>query len=358
MKKKSAIINKWAAFFLVLSSCTPRDSDFFDYEVHEIADIAVADTLFPQAAVNAGRNTGRFSVVSDSLLITYLGRDSFFEISQLNTGDSLGILCRRGRGPGELLAALPGCDSDAGVFRTVDPINSLFCEIDVQRSLETGSTEYLGTYKYAFSTESIAPITSAYRLSEGKYLLFNPGYSSGERHDLLEIPYYAIFENNSPELKVKIPLGRPGSVRAARHRPAVGLGQILYPSDALNKEKDRLAFVLGDFPVYGYIDLETGKREGFRLSGHSSFNGGDLLFQFSGVCSDESRLYALYHGRQEPFASEGDTYLYVMDWLGNLVRKYVLRGVFDQIVSSKDKVWLSSRVGTRLYYIDKEILSQ
>ena len=106
-----------------------------------------------------------------------------------------------------------------------------------------------------------------------------------------------------------------------------------------------------DFPVYGIIDLNKGEKLIYRISDLPDFEDGVLRRHFSGVCTDGNNIYALYHGRSRPAKAGATSFLYTFNWSGELIKKEVIAGIYNDIHYSDGNLYLSNQTKNYLFRI-------
>ena len=110
-----------------------------------------------------------------------------------------------------------------------------------------------------------------------------------------------------------------------------------------------LCFAMNHMPVFGFLDLESGKVAGFRLKDAPAFSDKKQRAFFGGVSAQGENLFALYFGGKEdvgmPVPKTDRTTLYKFDWEGKLLGKYELDGIYIICQATPDKLYLLKACG-------------
>ncbi|MBR1578337.1 MAG: hypothetical protein IJ653_07110 [Bacteroidales bacterium] len=335
---------------LLLYSCVPGDSAFFGQKVVLRNDIPISDTLEVEKIIELDYELTQFNI-SDSILITWYNHDFHFLLNDLKTGELLGGMCRRGRGPDEFISVMPRVDVCDNTVSLIDPIENDYYEIDLASTISKGQTQVLTTIHFESNRPGTIPYANVHKLPERRFMLYDFCYQTeNQKTGLVEIPYYAVYDIETGRIQKTIHLGGPRCMRyLEKHTP--GHGIMFYPFDCLSTSGDKLAFVLMDFPVYGIIDLNKGEKLIYRISDLPDFEDGVLRRHFSGVCTDGNNIYALYHGRSRPAKDGATSFLYTFNWSGELIKKEVIAGIYNDIHYSDGNLYLSNQTKSYLFRI-------
>ena len=96
--------------------------------------------------------------------------------------------------------------------------------------------------------------------------------------------------------------------------------------DCIKPDRTKLAFGMGYMPVYGILNLSSGKFQGFRIKGLNRFSIAERNWHFCNLVADNHYIYALYYGHDisDPYSERGCSTLFVIDWDGGLVKRFLL----------------------------------
>lgn len=124
--------------------------------------------------------------------------------------------------------------------------------------------------------------------------------------------------------------------------------EVLTPNVCVNSTGTKAFAAMAYLPDYCIIDFETGNTKGFRINDLPSFDESIKRWYFKSVVASGDYIYALFSGAviKDLFTTpEGDDILYVFDWSGKIVFKYLLSGQFQDMWydPSTDSTYLVNR---------------
>ena len=337
-----------AFIVLVVFACSPKDRDYFGQEVTIVDDIPEIEAIALTPVREYGFNLSNFNVFGNVLISHQNQGESHFILLDIRSGEELGTMCIRGRGPDEFISVLPHVGILGETVSVLDFAKMSYYEINLPKTLAEGRTQIENSCSIEPSRPGQVPYANVHKLPGGKVIFYDFCYRIGAAEPSLEdIPHYAVFDSGTGKMIERYPLGGPNCARYLKEHSSHPF--LFYPYDCVSPTGEKLCFVLADYPIYGFIDLQTGARQLYRIAEKKDHVDGELVYHFSGVCTDGSYLFALYQGRVRPSSSEGNTMLYVLTWSGEIKTKYVLPGMFSEIQCSDEVLYL--RAEDHLYQI-------
>ena len=338
---------------LLAVSCarvSEKDLLQFPVKVETVASPSVAispEKVFPDPLCLVG-----FGTSGDKMILTAnLTNDHCLDVIDLATGETLQQLCRRGRGPGEFLSISPCFSFGDGSVVVYDTGAAIFSEVSIDGGLNGNVTHQM---KLKVKPGRANPIIiSSYKVSEHEMLAYNSIQGSME-YVSIENPYYALFDWNSGDELRGYNLFDASKIQ--RYSEGVKVGAFAL-EDCLNAQKSTLCFAMNSMPVFGFLDISSGKVKGIRLKGEPAYSVKEPRICFSGICAQGEYIYALYSGElQSTYSPDtSKTSLYVLDWQGRILKKYELDGLYQYCCANPDKLYLSrieSDLQMYLYQLD------
>lgn len=124
--------------------------------------------------------------------------------------------------------------------------------------------------------------------------------------------------------------------------------EVLTPNVCVNPAGTKAFACMAYLPDYCIVDLVSGKANGFRLNELPSFDENQKRWYFKSAVASVDYIYALYSGAvlKDLFTPpEGNDALYVIDWSGRIVHKYLLPGQYQDMWhdASTGKTYLINR---------------
>lgn len=343
--KRSFLI---AAAVLAAACSEIPEKDLLKFPVKEVANLSQAVALSPEKVPLDLMTPYVFSInVFDGKLLTNADilADHCVDVYDLNTGEELPGLCRKGRGPGEFLDALPYSSSGSLVVAGLGTVSEVSLAEDSFGSI-------LRHVKLQEPKAGFPPIiASAYKVAEGDVLIYNSIQSDPE-HVVRQNPCYATYDWEGGEEKESFELFDTAPLADASEMGRIFAFDL---HDCMDDAGKTLCFVMGKMPVFAFLDIASGQARGFRLKGEPAFSANSQQQFFQAVCAQGKYIYALYG----PDMKTARTKLYKLDWEGNLLNKYELGGIYINCCASPDKLYLvGSEDGMKaeIYQLDMKAL--
>lgn len=313
------------AFLLLLPSCADnvREQDFFRFrlcDVHPACPVVELETNVSETRAFSGPDC----IVRDSIMIALTRTEHLFAVSDLSTGNPVGLFCRKGRSWNEPLSALPlsetyvkSGDLVADVFSFMD--SKLFVW-NISQSMKTKTDVYENVIRLGDGRNAPVPWMSFYRLDDHSVIAYNSMQAAMSQY-AENAPVYEIYDTSSGEKARELKLFN--AVNAETDSPMFTSKIFLSNVDCIKPDRSKLCFCMSYMPVYCILDIESGEAVGYRIKGLDAFAPREQRWHFADVQTDGKYIYALYSG-EILFNEQGTdipNILYVMDWDGNLKLK-------------------------------------
>ena len=339
MLKKRFLV---AAAVLAAACSEIPEKDLLKFPVKQIADLPQAVALTPEKVLPDSSEVSSiigFAVLNDKLIANAdFMADHCLDVYDLASGELLQGLCRKGRGPGEFLfASFPLCSIEDESLFVYDVLAGKAAEVSLAEA-DFGCV----THQVSIETPKVGtpPVLMSHHKTAGGDVIAYNSIQAEVEYLAIENPYYALYDWNSGEEKRAYELFDASSVKGAT---SFALG------DCLDDRGTTLCFAMNYMPVFGFLDLESGKVAGFRLKDAPAFSDKKRQAFFGGVSAQGENLFALYFGGKEDVGmsvSETDrTTLYKFDWEGKLLGKYELDGIYMICQATPDKLYLLKACG-------------
>lgn len=332
----------FASFFAVIAvlvtGCSRiAEQDLFTFTLNEMNDNVPLVTVLPEKVAD-GLNLTGFGVLRNELVVTsgFMG-DYCLDIVDLVSGEVVRQLCRKGRGPGEFLAVSPFFSIEQESVIVYDMANGTVSEVLL-------SGDAVGSAIHQVRLEA-APgkghpnIMSSYKVSEKELIAYNSIQGSAEFVSI-DTPYYTVYDWTSGEEKQSFVLFDTTPLEKEIEWARMNAFALF---DCLNNQRTVLCFAMNSMPVYGFLDIQTGKVTGFRIKGAPTFSADEPHQFFTGICAQGDFVYALYFGRptSEHQPGTANTFLYKLDWDGRILKKCELEGLYRSCSATPDELFLS-----------------
>ncbi len=346
-------------FFIGVVSCKSnalRDEDFFYGEIHRVKVPSVE-------RLEMRENTGEhiyhtYFNVCDSLIVFYVDDGtSYFAVSDLRTKKCVGRFVGKGRGPNELIYAMPLiyqiCEnSDGDKCAAVYGLNEDRLMIwNISKSISKGCTvidraysfkvhDYKYRYYYDYfilhDTLAVAYMSSTYTIVGQK-----------------ELPVQAVRLLSLPQMDVlrEYPLYKKIIDMTNSNLDWEKSQHYFHSLNAMKPDGTKYAMAMCKLPQINILDLESGEIKHCRLKGGvgvESFFGTEVKSYHSQTVCDDDYIYAMYYGFADKWKidstledkiSNSPHLVHVYDWDGNLVKVFDLGIPVCSICVSDGVLW-------------------
>lgn len=359
--KKLSVTGRARLSFIVASllatSCTAvSEKHLLLFPVQKVQDCFRAEEMAVDKVFPGSFDLTGFAVLNDKLVVTArYGSDYCLDVVDVTSGEVLYGACRIGRGPGEFLGLSPLFSTTNESVVVYDLGTGILSEVSIDGSMTDRVIHQVKLE--ASSGQSIPIILSSHIVREKEILAFNSIQAPSE-YVSIATPYYAVYDYETGSEKRTI---CPFDATPLAHSSEWVTMTAFDLRDCVNSENTSICFVMGKMPVFGFIDIASGKVRGFRLNGEPAFSTSENRLYFTGICARDQFIYALYLGTTEgeldPERSK--TFLYKLDWDGHILKKYELDGVYRGCYATSNELYLSkaeSDLSWGLYQVDIKML--
>ena len=325
--------------FLLAVGCTAvPEKKLLKFQVKEVQDVSQVERISAEKVLPDDElDLTGFAVCGDKLISTASFMSQYcLSLVDLASGESRQQLCRKGRGPGEFLSVFPLFTVADGSIIVYDSLTGKVSEVRV-------SGDNVGDVAHEVKLEvplgqGTPMIMTTYKLNGGELLAYN-SIQAPEEYVSIESPYYALFDYETGAEKRAFQLF---DATPLAHSSEWASTTAFDLRDCVSGDKTTACFVMGTMPVFGFLDIESGKVKGFRLKGAPTFSADENRTFFAGVCAQDRFVYALYFGKTgSELGREPVTTLYKFDWSGHILKKYELEGLYRGCYATSDKLYLS-----------------
>jgi hypothetical protein len=295
-----------------------------------IIDVNVKpDTLYGKKIALDGIYTGNIWAY-DTLIgfMSYKFPDYHMHVFNVNTGEFLYPLCRRGTGPGEF----PGTAiTDQLVYdeqihywirKEFGRDECVLLNLEkpgdvVKQTVDMNfKTEFQDAYGYVFILNDSLLLGCNYgeRQYQGEGTFIPPTYYIYNYHTKEKIETYRMYNGFIPV---------PGNF----YNPMWFMS--CYQScDRIKPDNSKLAMGMCHMDQINILDLRTGELKGYRNKTSPDFSylrePNNYKLYYTDVFVDERYVYGWYHDTGNSFSKKGDNIINVFDWDGNFIRKILL----------------------------------
>ncbi len=343
---ENEMLGKVIKFFIpamVLLGCNRLEVErLLNFDVTEESAAETTELISPQKEVVLQTSLIHFMIL-DSILISYqFDGDCFLNAFQIKSGEKVLSLCKRGRGPNEFISPtlFYECGRDVLLY---DSQTSELSEVDLDASLQEGSTVVAKRIRIRSGQEASSGLLSINKLDDSRFLAFDSGQGAGRNGpELIKKPTYKIynFESGKPEKILSIFNDPP---RKKRIKAPEYFIYNFSRCDCISSDKKTVFFALTTSPIYGLLNLESGDISGFRIEGEPGSRKEKYMASFSDLCTDGQYVFALYFGQPYETALETPSSLLVFDWNGTLLKIVPLNAPFGTCRTNGEKLFLSRR---------------
>lgn len=323
-----------------VASCTAvSEKKLLQFPVQGVQDITRAEKISTEKVFPGSLNITGFAVLKDRLIVTsMLGADHCLDVIDLASGEVLYGLCQMGRGPGEFLSLSPFFSATRESVIVYDIGTGFLSEVPIDGGMR-GNVTHQVKLEVPSGQEGTPIIMSSYKMSEKELVVFNSIQAPLEFVSI-ESPYYALYDyETGAEKRTYSPFNATPLARSSEWVTMTAFDL----RDCINSEKKTICFVMGKMPIFGFLDIASGKFKGYRLKGEPAFSTNENRLFFTGICATGEFIYALYLGNtdSELDPDRSKTFLYKLDWEGHILKKYELDGVYRGCCATADRLYLS-----------------
>jgi len=275
----------------IVCSCTMSENTVFNFPLATVDFPKEAVSLVPGKMSDIGFDLQNFKVY-DSLLVEYNSSKSYgLSVLNINSGDTLVNLCRKGRGPDETYFIAPYYDIVDGVARIVDCMNSRYSEIDLYESIKKGNTSFLSHSSFGNPGLNLYYST---RLVGADSLLCYESEMDLRSNTVSALPSYSLFDLKDGNCVAGYDIFRNSAYKRLKKELSSNRGLLTF-RDCLIPEHHKVFLSFYHFPVVAFLDYRVGTFSGFKINGLPKYDSKDDFLYF-GQCNYSDAIFILYHG--------------------------------------------------------------
>lgn len=352
--------------YVLLISCNQLDYDkkYFAGNIYLVTDTIKTKNLIGKEIEIEGVYHGQINVY-DSLLFYYPYQTTkhFFEIYNLKNDSLLGNFCMRGGGPNETIGVAYICSfyMDKGSLKTLlyAANERRLIEWNISKSLKLQTTINDTIIAYDWEVDNHTAIyNQIFRLDDSTIFVEMPQKKIRWNDKNVSLPAYekrTIYTNEKIH-SYPIFIDTPES----EGTEFISREEFLSTSSHTKPDSKKAVQSVRYLQQINIINLETGEVKGFRIKGTPDFS----IFEkeitnvkknYTNIETTNDYIYALYRGaRMDESGDDIQSELHVFDWNGNLIHKYNLGEVVNQITLDPVNMILYGRNGSteKIFHYD------
>lgn len=327
------------------------EKDLFLFGISEINDVKAEPlTMASSVAIDPPLSIA----ILDTMVFSYnpMGEANYYVFPLDNSVVAPRVVCIKGRREDEPMNIFPFKD----VFYKDGEWKTYLFNLDRSRVLEWNLSRTLSEGKDVFENVSflkpdyngeIMPF-GYFHVGEEQILVIDDHLVEIEKGGVIQsvrrAPTLDRYDFKSGNLINSIKLFKDSDIEGELWQ----YNEVLTPNVCVNPAGTKAFVAMAYLPDYFVIDIESGEAKGFRIKELPSFNESEKRWYFKSAVASEDQIYALYSGAvfKDPFTPpEGNDILYVFDWSGSVVHKYLLSGQYQDMWCdpSNGKTYLVNR---------------
>jgi len=297
--------------------------------------------------------------ITDSVLVFYdNSKTHCLTALSLNTGDTLARLIRKGRGPDEALLISPFYEIVDGIASTVDCMNSRYIEIDIQKSIRSGSAVVLKSVPLGDS--GLSTFRSTKLIGRDTLICYDEN-ADVYSNTLKGPPIFSLFDLKSGHCFANYQVVSDASMKLVKKSPVEERSLFRF-HDCLIPQNHTVCLAFIHFPVIAFFNYEEGTFCGYKIDGISSYSHRKATYCFNGILCDGENIYLLFLGKSRPELTDNEqgenlrTKILKMDLNGDILSCYELNGFYASIMNKEESLLLRNMDDGFFYQIKKDIL--
>ncbi len=331
------------AGLVLFQACHSIDEkSIFNYPVDIVDMPEVTGTLSPEKFLELEDFHSFYHMLGDTVILNYYPtEETFFSFSDAKSGESISTVCRRGRGPEEMLLPSPFFDIYGGCAHIVDGEKATYFQVNLVESLKQHRTIIERSVK--FTGTDFFKCKSSVTLQD-KVICLDLQVDTPTK--LFGSPYFSVFDlNDGHHLADYHPFG----TIPLEEKPymKVSIQNILSIDFTSNRKTGQVFFTHYLTPQVAFLDSNSGDIRGIRFGKDIKMSITKPVECFTALCSDEDRIYTLFRGTEigKPFIPK----LIVLDWDCNVKGILQLDGPYHSMNLSDEYIYFH-RLGERTMY--------
>ena len=325
--------------FALFCSCAPLEQRLFDFPVSVVEPSEVSVDISPEILSDVEFPLGNFRI-TDSVLVAYdISKNFALSVFNKNSGDTLVNLCRKGRGPEEVLLVAPYYNINNGIAGIVDPMTSKYMEIDIPESIIHKRTVIKRRISLAGS-QSLASYQNVRMIGKDSLLCYDTK-KNPETHSLADVPCFFLYDLRNGNCLEKYNVSKTDILKFGKRRFAVPTTELLLFRDCLIPEIHSVCFGFSHLPLVVFFDYTTGQFQGIKIKDIPEFHRRQNRMYFGHICSDDKYVYVMYYGNNADQWDQVQSVIFKMNFGGNIIAQYKLDGLYSQFEVENGEMYLS-----------------
>jgi len=327
------------------------EKELFLFDVSDVKDVPGEPfALIAAATIDLPVAVG----ILDTMVFSYkpMGDANYYVFPLSDPDAAPHLACMKGRREDEPMNVFPFKE----MYREDGDWKTYLFNLDRSRVLEWNLSKTLTEGRDIFDGVSFLKpdhavdiIPSAYfHAGDGQILVIDDNLEIAEAAGMMQsrkkAPTLDLYDFQSGELLRSIALFNNSDIASDNWQ----YNEVLTPNVCVNPAGTKAFVGMAYLPDYCIIDLGSGKATGFKLKDIPPFSESMKRWYFKSAVASGDYIYALFSGAviKDMFTPpEGNDVLYIIDWSGKIVHKYLLSGQYQDM-------WHDASTG-RTYLINR-----
>jgi len=343
--------------FLIATNSCKEEMPYFNGEISFYDDFPSTDTLYGKKIEFIDDIQTGSMIVCDSITLFWSPKykDYWFLACNINTGENIGFLCRKGGGPDEFGLPISAKQFMVDKLWLVDAQTNKMSLLDIPTSIKDNTTiidtaitmeclkDFSNSFSYAFILDNnltlLKPQSELLDMGKPDYLP-TAYYIYKEQERLKEFKLY-----NKPLI--------PSYNNAFP-------GALISTNDRIKPDKSKIAMSMSSLSQINILDLNTGKLNGFRASKSIDYKDltamgrSDIKIYYACIEVDNHYIFGMYSNKPVEdelryFTNE----IHLFDWEGKAVKRLIVEHEFDEMaLDAKNKKLYMKNLRDEVYCYD------
>jgi len=353
-KNKKLYVSVVIVMTFIFASCK-KDEPSFLGNVNQFSIPPVSDSLKGKELILNDIYTGNMAI-KDSLIIFSSDRlpDYNIYIFDMNSGNLLNRLCRRGKGYNEYISIkhknqFTVNNENLCLWIYDNVYTRKISLLNISESMKQKETIYDTTYTYTVGSEYSMPLSPIFIPREDSLFIAKNHPQEMALHSIeYLLPAYHLY-NGKTNKEIKEYQLFSGNILPSDENVnsfTFGGQDFFDMQSSISPDGKKIAMAMHLYPQINILDMETGELTGCKISktidlgSLSNTKMENLKRYFLDVYADNNYIYALYSGtsvNKDVFASNQ---IFVFDWKGNILKNIVIDNITETITIADEKLYI------------------
>lgn len=340
MKQKKACFILYIFSLLSFSIACKKDKTYLNGNIYIVNDINITDSIKGQKLDFEGIYFG-VPTICDSIVLFFHPRlpDYQYYCFNIKTGKHIANFFPIGGGPEEFYSVTPiiqKYEEDGYIKSFFTAINEEKAGVfNITKSIEEKKTVLDTLFAFRWRDKSLNPFLFVFQEDDNRVLAKQSAAKITQEGYNYSLPQFLRINIQENEIERKFDI----FIHPINNKKAKDYNKEFYQTyDIIKPDKSKIVMCMAMLAQINILDIETGKIEGFRISGTPNFDYlkgeiEDLKQFYCHMAADDEFIYALYLDKKyiEMKESANARIVHVFDWEGNIIRKLYLDNPVDVI---------------------------